>query len=87
MQTKYRLQDGVQVRNETFGLLFYHYGGPRLYFVPCQDLLDSSLFEGQLALSDHIDTLVARHSWPRPWVEAKIEQVLHLLREKGLIHG
>ncbi len=87
MQTHHRLQDGVQVRNETFGLLFYHYGGPRLYFVPCQDLLDSAIFEGQLDLETHIDILASRHSWPRPWIAGKIDQVLRLLVEKGLVHG
>ena len=35
---------GVQVREEKFGLLFYNYRGPRLYFVPSKDLIDADFW-------------------------------------------
>ena len=42
----YKLADGVQVREEKFGLLFYNYRGPRLYFLPTKDLIASDFFNG-----------------------------------------
>jgi len=41
---------GTQVREEDFGLLFYTMQGPRLYFLSCGSLLESSFFEGQRTL-------------------------------------
>jgi putative mycofactocin binding protein MftB len=83
----YVLADGVQVRRETFGLLFYKYRGPRLYFLPSQDLFDSDFFEGHQSAADLIGTICTRHDWPRKWIEDRVEQVLTLLESKGLIHG
>ncbi len=45
-QSVYVLEEGVQVRREKFGLLFYDYRGPRLYFVPSKDLLEDGFFDG-----------------------------------------
>lgn len=83
----YVLADGVQVRRETFGLLFYNYRGPRLYFLPSKDLFDSDFFDGHQSAADLIRTISTRHGWPRQWIEDRIEQVLTLLESKGLIHG
>lgn len=48
----YRLAKGVQVRKESFGLLFYDYKGPRLYFVPSKDLLTDTFFNGEKSVKD-----------------------------------
>ena len=83
----YRLADGVQVRAETFGLLFYNYRGPRLYFVPSQDLIDVDFFNGRQSVSGLISSICARKGWTKSQVEKKITQVLAKLEDKGLING
>jgi putative mycofactocin binding protein MftB len=81
------LNSGVQVRREKFGLLFYDYRGPRLYFVPSGDLLDASLFDGTQTLDELVESLHREHQWPRQWIMEKLEQILKQLEGKGLIHG
>jgi putative mycofactocin binding protein MftB len=82
----YRLSEGVQVRNEKFGLLFYNYRGPRLYFLPSRDLLDESFFNGQRPLESVIETIHARHGWPLQWIRQQLADILMKLENKGLIH-
>lgn len=86
-ETVYSLKDGVQVRKEKFGLLFYNYRGPRLYFVPSKDLLDAKLFEGHLKKDELIENIHAAHSWPVGWIEQWVETVLTMLEDKELIYG
>jgi putative mycofactocin binding protein MftB len=83
----YSLNQGVQVRREKFGLLFYDYRGPRLYFVPTKDLVEDHFFDGNQSLTDLVDDIHARHSWPRPWIEKHLCQIMNQLEAKGLIHG
>ncbi len=87
MQTIYNLNEGVQVRNERFGLLFYNYRGPRLYFVPTSDLMDAGFFSGKTSAGELIEKLCVTRQWPREWIEAKVKQVLQMLEKRGLIHG
>jgi putative mycofactocin binding protein MftB len=83
----YHLTKGVQVRREKFGLLFYNYRGPRLYFLPSQDLLEDDFFDGAQSLDDLVTAIHARHHWPRPWIEERLSKIMHQLEEKGLIDG
>jgi putative mycofactocin binding protein MftB len=83
----FRPADGVQVREETFGLLFYNYRGPRLYFVPSKDLIEVDFFNGRQSVSGLIASICARKGWTRAKVEEKITQVLAKLEDKGLIYG
>jgi len=83
----YQLNKGVQVRREKFGLLFYNYRGPRLYFVPSQELVDDEFFDGTRSLADLVTAIHARHAWPRPWIEKRLDQIMTQLEAKGLIHG
>lgn len=83
----YSLKNGVQVRKERFGLLFYNYAGPRLYFVPTQDLISNEFFEGKQQVKELVDHIEANHPWPRQWIEDRIGQVLQILEQKGLIYG
>jgi putative mycofactocin binding protein MftB len=83
----YHLNKGVQVRSEKFGLLFYDYRGPRLYFVPTRELVDDGFFHGTQSLAELVDTIHASHHWPRPWIEARLGQIMNQLEDKGLIHG
>jgi putative mycofactocin binding protein MftB len=83
----YNLTEGVQVRDEKFGLLFYNYRGPRLYFVPSRDLISSSFFEGKQPAGQLIESIREGHRWPRNWITKKVESVLKMLEDKGLIYG
>ena len=83
----FRPADGVQVREETFGLLFYDYRGPRLYFVPSKDLIDVGFFTGRQSVSELIASICARKECTKALVEERITQVLAKLEDKGLIYG
>jgi putative mycofactocin binding protein MftB len=83
----YKLADGVQVREEKFGLLFYNYRGPRLYFVPSKDLIDVDFFNGRQRISGLIESICARKGWIRAGVGERIMQILAKLEDKGLIDG
>jgi len=87
LQSVYQLNKGVQVRREKFGLLFYNYRGPRLYFLPSQDLLEADFFDGKRSLCDLAGAIQARHNWPRPWIEERLGAIMGQLEAKGLIHG
>ena len=75
------------MRNEAFGLLFYDYRGPRLYFVPSKNMIKDTFFEGQQPVADLLDHLWASNSYPRETIYDQLEQVLEKLESKGLIHG
>jgi putative mycofactocin binding protein MftB len=83
----YVLNSGVQVRREKFGLLFYNYHGLRLYFVPIGDLIDSDFFDGTQTVGSLVDSLHIRKNGTKQWIQARIEQILQQITEKGLIHG
>ncbi len=87
LNTIYRLAAGVQVRKELFGLLFYDYRGPRLYFVPSRNLMTDAFFEGRQSVGDLLDELCEEMPWPRQQIENQLGQVLTKLEGKGLIHG
>lgn len=83
----YRLNKGVQVRREKFGLLFYNYRGPRLYFLPSQDFVKADFFDGTQSLSELVSAVQARHNWPRSWIAERLGAIMGQLEDKGLIHG
>jgi len=83
----YFLKDGVQVRQEKFGLLFYDCRGPRLYFVPTRDLIEDDYFNGRCPMADLTSDISARHGWPVNRIEDRLEQVLTILESKDLIYG
>jgi putative mycofactocin binding protein MftB len=83
----YVLNSGVQVRRENFGLLFYNYHGLRLYFVPIGDLIGSEFFDGIQTVGNLVDEIHSRQKRPKQWIRARIEQILELITNKGLIHG
>lgn len=87
LDSVYRLAAGVQVRNEVFGLLFYNYRGPRLYFVPSKDFLTDTFFQGGEPVSTLLDRLCEQMPWPREQIHDQLERTLDSLEGKGLIHG
>ncbi|MDJ0784214.1 MAG: mycofactocin biosynthesis chaperone MftB [Desulfosarcinaceae bacterium] len=86
-ETGFRLAAGVQVRREVFGLLFYDYRGPRLYFVPSRDLLPAAFFDGRQTVADLLERLPTVAASTREQVRSQLLRLLNTLREKGLIHG
>jgi putative mycofactocin binding protein MftB len=86
-QTVYKLAAGVQVREETFGLLFYNYQGPRLYFVPSKDLIPDIFFHGRQSVSELAESICSHNGWSRAGVQDRIIQILIMLEKKGLIRG
>ena len=83
----YRLQEGVQVRREVFGLLFYDYRGPRLYFVPSRDLIDDSFFTGLQTDQELIESVATGQGRHHREIQSRIDQILETLEGKGLVHG
>jgi putative mycofactocin binding protein MftB len=83
----YKLASGVQVREETFGLLFYNYQGLRLYFVPSEDLIPDNFFNGRQSVSELVESICSHNGWPRAGVQDRIIQILIMLEKKGLIRG
>lgn len=83
----YKLAKGVQVRKEIFGLLFYDYRGPRLYFVPSKDLIADTFFNGKQSVKELTDTLCSSTAWPLKQVQEQINKVLEMLEGKGLVYG
>ncbi len=85
--TVYHLKTGVQVRPEVFGLLFYNYRGPRLYFVPSKDLIPSEFFGGKETVGDLVTGICKRMPWPGDVVGKKIQEILDMLEGRELIYG
>jgi len=82
----YSLADGVQVRREKFGLLFYDYRGPKLYFLPSGDLMEDQFFDAKRTARELVESVCAQHDWPRRLTLGRVNQILELLKMKGLIH-
>ena len=82
----FKTTDGVQVREEAFGLLFYNYRGPRLFFVPSGDLIGADFFEGRQNVGDLIESISRRKGWTGIDICKKITMILDKLAEKGLIY-
>ena len=83
----YLLSGGVQVREEKFGLLFYNYRGPRLYFIPTKDLIKTQFFDGKQSVGKLIESICAKHeAWPRKMVQKWVNQNLDMLEGKNLIY-
>ncbi len=91
LKNSYSLAKGVQVRKEIFGLLFYDYRGPRLYFVPSKDLITDSFFDGKQSIEELVDALRSSTQSSTEStidkVQDQIQQILGQLESKGLING
>lgn len=81
---RYRLSPGTQVRNESFGLLFYTMAGPRLYFLSSGELLEEGFFRGELSLGESMDGASTGEAMT-PGRIRSLENQLDVLVEKGVI--
>lgn len=86
MSSVYRLCKGVQVRPERFGLLFYHCAGPKLYFVPSNDLVDESFFRGNQTLGDLTGAIRDRRGWSEEAAERHLSKLMQLMKSRGLVY-
>lgn len=85
--TAYRMWDGVQVREEQFGLLFYDYRGPKLVFLPSRDLISESFFFGEHTAEELIESLCARFGeTSRDEIRRHVQRILDMLLSRGLIY-
>lgn len=85
-ESVYRLWDGVQVREEKFGLLFYDYRGPKLHFLPSRDLIRETFFLGQATASELVESICAKHGSSPESIRKFVNKILEMLRSKGLIY-
>ena len=82
----YKLQHGVRVREENFGLLFYNRNGPKLTFVRSGPWIRREFFSGRLTLREWLQSQSFSESEEKVLgLEAKISRVLSRLVDKGLI--
>ena len=82
----YRLQKGVRVRKENFGLLFYSRNGPKLTFVHTGPWIRPDFFSGHLTLGEWLKSKRLCDSGEKPPdLEPKISRALSRLADKGLI--
>jgi putative mycofactocin binding protein MftB len=86
MTSRYKLCEGVQVRSEKFGLLFYHYAGPKIYFVRSSNLVDESFFSGKQTLSDLISALRETRGWSEKLAKRQLATLMRLLKSRGLVY-
>ncbi|MGC8494008.1 MAG: mycofactocin biosynthesis chaperone MftB [Syntrophobacteraceae bacterium] len=86
-RSAFRLVDGIRVRREKFGLLFYDYKGPKIYFVASGRLVEDDFFEGKRTIGQLADGLEKEHGLPRKRILNHLESLFHSLEIKGLING
>lgn len=81
---RYKLAPGVQVREEVFGLLFYHRVGPRLYFLNCGAMLGENFFAGEF----NLEKWMGRNTtgvFRSPSDILSLKKNLNELKKKGVI--
>ena len=81
---RYKLASGAQVREEKFGLLFYHRAGPRLYFLNCGALLGERFFAGEITLEKWMGRYGSGET-ASPSQILSLEKNLNELKKKGVI--
>jgi len=84
LRKKYKLAPGTQVREEDFGLLFYHRDGPRLFWVSCGRLLEGRFFSGEIPLEQWLREKASQTPVPESRL-LSLAKALDQLKEKGVI--
>ena len=81
----YRLADSVQVRKESWGLLFYHQARHRMCFVRSGDWLYPRHFDGTWTDKSIIDDIVERTGTPAEIIERSLPKLTKRLTSGRLI--
>lgn len=84
MESRYKLADGAAVREEDFGLLFYTFRGPRLYFLPSGNLLGCGFFQGDASLTQWLEN-EGREADASAGKILSLKKALSRLKDKGVI--
>jgi len=83
----FRLADGVQVRRESWGLLFYRQAQHKLCFVKSGDWLQPAHFDGSWNTNSLIDDISCRTGVPAEIIERSLPQLTtHLVKNRVIIN-
>ncbi|MEJ2738690.1 MAG: hypothetical protein P8105_02440 [Dehalococcoidia bacterium] len=85
MRTVYRLAQGVQVRKEIWGLLFYSQTDHKIHFIRSRDMLYPWYFDGTWTLDRIIHEIAERLKIPGETIEPSVNKVIDRLLEKEMI--
>ena len=80
-----RLAEGIQVRKETWGLLFYSSTNHKIHFVKSGDLLHPEYFDGTQTLKDIVVDVSTRTGSSQLTVRPSLEKSFKHLVDVGLI--
>jgi putative mycofactocin binding protein MftB len=84
----YQLADNVQVRKESWGLLFYSQNQHRLFFVKSGDWLYPQHFEGGWSFEKLAADIVSRIRKPADLVGPALQKSIDSLVKNGMVtHG
>jgi len=81
----FRLADGVQVRRESWGLLFYRPASHKVCFVRSGDWLSPEWFDGTRTSEGIIDDIAGRTGTPREIIERSLSKLIERLRKSRVI--
>jgi putative mycofactocin binding protein MftB len=81
-----RLADNVQVRKESWGLLFYRSAQHKLCFVRSADWLYPAHFEGAWTFEDIIQDISRRTGAPPETIERSLSGLIDRLARNQVIH-
>ena len=83
----YRLVDSVQVRKESWGLLFYHQTRHKMCFVRSGDWLYPSHFDGTWTDQSLINDIAERTDTPAEIIERSLPKLTkHLASSRMITH-
>jgi hypothetical protein len=82
-----RLAEGVQVRKESWGLLFYRPASHKICFVRSGDWLSPECFDGTRTPEEIIDDIAGRTGAPREIIERSLSKLTErLLKSRVIAH-
>jgi putative mycofactocin binding protein MftB len=85
LKTVYRLAQGVQVRKEIWGLLFYSQADHKIHFIKSRNMLYPWHFDGTWTFDRIVREIAERLEIPGQSVEQSIKKVIDRLIEKEMI--
>ena len=80
-----RLADNVQVRKESWGLLFYHQNRHKVCFVRSGDWLFPGHFDGTWTWESIVEDIAGRTGTPAEIIERSLPRVSGHLAANGII--
>jgi putative mycofactocin binding protein MftB len=81
----FRLSDGVRVRRESWGLLFYRAAAHKLCFVKSGDWLRPEHFDGGWSCESIADDITQRTGTPAEIIERSLSRLVDRLKKNRVI--